>query len=48
MVKSKKINVQGTEIVVFTEKDDEYISLTDIAWYRDTVRSDYISSKLDA
>ncbi|MFA7401113.1 MAG: KilA-N domain-containing protein [Bacteroidales bacterium] len=42
MVKSKKINVQGTEIVVFTEKDDEYISLTDIARYRDTVRSDYI------
>jgi hypothetical protein len=31
MVKSKKINVQGTEIVVFTEKDDGIHQLTEIA-----------------
>ena len=42
MVKNKKINVEGTEILIFTKKEDEYISLTDIARYRDTERSDYI------
>ena len=42
MAKSKKIEVKGTEILVYTEKDDEYISLTDIARYRDAERSDYI------
>lgn len=42
MAKSKKIEVKGTEILVYTEKDDEYISLTDIARFRDADRSDYI------
>ena len=42
MSKNKKINVEGTEILVFTEKEDEFISLTDIARYRDAERSDYI------
>ena len=42
MAKSKKIDVHGTEILVYTEKNDEYISLTDIARYRDAERSDYI------
>jgi len=42
MAKGKKIKVRGTEILVYTEKNDEYISLTDIARYRDTERSDYI------
>ncbi len=42
MAKSKKINVEGTEILVFTYEEKEYISLTDIARYRDPVRSDYI------
>jgi hypothetical protein len=35
MTKSKKIEVHGTEILIYTEKDNEYISLTDIARYRD-------------
>jgi hypothetical protein len=42
MVKNKKINVEGTDILVYTENDDEFISLTDIARYRDAERSDYI------
>ena len=42
MAKGKKIEVQGTEILIYTEKNDEYISLTDIARYRDAERSDYI------
>jgi len=42
MTKSKKIDVQGTEVLIYTEKDNEYISLTDIARYRDADRSDYI------
>lgn len=42
MAKNKKINVEGTNILVYTENDDEFISLTDIARYRDAERSDYI------
>lgn len=42
MTKSKKIDVQGTEVLIYTEKDNEHISLTDIARYRDADRSDYI------
>ena len=42
MAKSNKINVKGTEILIYAEKAEEYISLTDIARYRDSERSDYI------
>jgi len=42
MAKGNKINVNGTEILVFTENTEEYICLTDIARYRDSERSDYI------
>jgi hypothetical protein len=42
MARNQKIIVKGTEILVYTEKLDEYISLTDIARYRDAERSDYI------
>ena len=42
MAKNKKIEVKGTEIAIFKTQMDEYISLTDIARYRDTERSDYI------
>lgn len=31
---SKKINVKGTEIVIFQESEQDYISLTDIARYK--------------
>jgi len=42
MTKRKTIEVHGNTIFIYTEKDDEYISLTDIARYRDPDRSDYI------
>lgn len=42
MTKSKKIEVRGKTILVYTDKGDEYISLTDIARYKDAERSDYI------
>ena len=42
MTKNKIIDVHGTEILIYTEKENEYISLTDIARYRDPERSDYI------
>ncbi|MCL2247211.1 MAG: KilA-N domain-containing protein [Lentimicrobiaceae bacterium] len=35
MPKKETINVKGTEIVLFTKKNEEYISLTDIAKHRD-------------
>ncbi|MBP7167949.1 MAG: KilA-N domain-containing protein [Bacteroidia bacterium] len=42
MKKSKKIEVQGTEISLYTSSDNDYLSLTDIARYKDADRSDYI------
>jgi hypothetical protein len=42
MPKNTKLNVKGTEIVIFQQKDEDYISLTDIARYKDPKRTDYI------
>jgi hypothetical protein len=42
MAKSSKIEVKGTEVTLFTSKEKDFISLTDIARYRDSDRSDYI------
>ena len=42
MTKNKKIQVQGFEIVLYEDNQQDFISLTDIARYRDTERSDYI------
>jgi hypothetical protein len=39
---SKKIHVKDTDVVVITVNETDYISLTDIARYRDIERSDYI------
>jgi hypothetical protein len=36
------MDVHGTEIVVFSKEKQDYISLTDIARYKDSERSDYI------
>src|ERR1035437_9191320 len=41
-MKSKTINVKGTEIILYQNNKEDYISLTDIARYRDNDRSDYI------
>ncbi|MDA3884850.1 MAG: KilA-N domain-containing protein [Candidatus Delongbacteria bacterium] len=35
-MKNKRINVQGTEVRIFIYANEEYISLTDIAKYRNT------------
>jgi hypothetical protein len=42
MSKKETITVQGTEVVLYEEKKGDFISITDIARYRDTERSDYI------
>jgi len=42
MVKGKTINVKGTEIILYQDNKNDFISLTDIARYRDSERSDYI------
>ena len=44
MVKKETINVKGTEIVLFTKKNEEYISLTDIAKHRDSNNTSQIIS----
>jgi hypothetical protein len=42
MANNISIIVKGTEIGVLRQSDEDYISLTDIARYRDPERSDYI------
>jgi len=42
MSKNNKIEVQGISIWVTKNKEDDYISLTDIARQKDALRSDYI------
>ena len=42
MAKNKSINVKGTDVVLYQEDKEDFISLTDIARYRDPERSDYI------
>jgi hypothetical protein len=32
---NQKITVKGTEIIIFREREQDYISLTDIARYKD-------------
>lgn len=42
MAKNKKIEVIGREISLFSEKSDDYISLTDMARYKDSSNTDDI------
>lgn len=42
MAKSKVINVQGREITLISDQVNDYISLTDMARYRDPERTNYI------
>ena len=42
MTKNKSINVQGTEISIYQGNNLEYISLTDMARFRDAERTNYI------
>jgi hypothetical protein len=40
--KNKTIEVQGTDIAIFSHLKEEYISITDIARFKDTERTDYL------
>jgi len=42
MSKNRKLNINGTEVLVYSIQADDFISLTDIARFRDAERSDYI------
>jgi len=42
MTKSKILNIKGTDVILFKHESEDFISLTDIARYRDAERSDYI------
>ncbi len=42
MPKSRKLQVKGTEIAIIQSQKSDYISLTDLARYKDSVRTDYI------
>ena len=41
-MEKKKIKVKGTEMVLFTKEKEDNISITDIARFKDSERSDYI------
>lgn len=41
--KNKKIDVKGRGVVINTVNNEDYISITDIAKYRDEKRTDYIT-----
>ena len=38
----KKINTQGLQVYTFQQNESDYISLTDIARYKDSERTDYL------
>jgi hypothetical protein len=42
MVKNKTITVEHFDIALYSKNEDEFISLTDMARYRDTERTNYI------
>lgn len=41
-MKKQKINVNGTEVLLFSREKEDYISLTDIARHKDSERTNYI------
>jgi len=42
MAKNKTINVKGTEIGLFSQGNDDYISITEIARHKDSANTDSI------
>ncbi len=42
MAKNKIIKVQGKEIILISDKADEFISLTDMARFKDADRTNYV------
>jgi hypothetical protein len=41
-VVNQKINIKGTEVIIFSKEKNDYISLTDIARFKDADRTNYI------
>ncbi len=41
-MKNKTINVKDFKIVIYSQNNDDFISLTDMARYKDSEKSDYI------
>jgi len=37
-----KISVKGRDITIFSQKEEDYICITDMARYKDAERTDYI------
>lgn len=46
MAKNKKLEVKGTEIAILQHETDDYISLTDLARYKDSEHTDAIKENL--
>ena len=42
MAKNKTINVKGTDIVIISSKENDFISITDIARHKDRLHTDTI------
>ena len=42
MAKNKKISAKGFDVVLYENGEEDFISLTDIAKYKDVKRTDYI------
>ena len=42
MMKKSKLEVQGIDIIIYNKNDQDYISLTDIARYKDISSTDDI------
>jgi hypothetical protein len=42
LTKNKTITVKGTEIVLFSKGNDDYVSITDIARHKDNTNTDSI------
>jgi hypothetical protein len=41
-VVNQKLNIKGTEVIIFSKEKNDYISLTDIARFKDADRTNYI------
>lgn len=42
MTKNKTIHVKGFDVILYQNNEEDFISLTDIAKYKDSKRTDYI------
>ena len=42
MAKNKTITVKGTEIMLFSKENEDYVSITDIARHKDSANTDSI------